>query len=248
MKRNTSLIVLFLIMGVSSLFSAVVNDYAITTGTKAAVYDTGDTSLPWHVSSSDLINGVTATLVGGDFHSATVPADQTGRLNVLTNGTWDTNGYSVICSDRDIVGGPALIVEYSFTSAKNIAEIRVFAGHDGDGSRGFINCDVAIDHGSGYIDLYKEFKTGPYGASSHNNSMVSAARLYQNAGNNIAVTVQKIKFTFYDVTHNDNPKYIFKKYDDAIGYGGTNIPNQGTILKEIDVLEGPSSEENWYIY
>jgi len=42
--------------------------------------------------------------------------------------------------------------------------------------------------------------------------------------------------------------YIFKKYDDATGYGGAYVPNQGTILKEIDVIEGASGEYNWDIY
>jgi hypothetical protein len=78
--------------------------------------------------------------------------------------------------------------------------------------------------------------------------MVSAARLHQNVGTNIAIDVQKIKFTFYDVTHNGWPLYIFKKYDDATGYGGTYVPNQGTVLKEIDVIEGASGEYNWDIY
>jgi len=248
MKRNISLIVLFLIVGVSPLFSAIVNDYAITTGTKATVYDLGDASLPWHVSNSDLLNGITGTLLQGGFHSATVPSADTDRIATLTDGVWAPNGLTVIATDY----GEAfpnfydLILEYNFTTPKNISSIIIFAGHDGDGARGFINCDVAIDTGSGYIDLYKEFKTGPYGASAHDNSSVSAARLYQSdAGHNIASNVQKLKFSFYDCTHNNaNAKFI--KWNDNTTEG--NYPNQGTILKEIDVFEGYSSEENWHIY
>lgn len=254
MKKSIFLLIVLMALAITS-FGAVVSDFAITSGTKAMVYDQGDAIMPWQVSTTDLINGVTATnltLVGGGFHPATQPTDATARLNVLTNGTWDTNGVSVICNDMDGANGgnAALIVEYAFTPAKHIGEIRIFSGHaDSGGGRVWINCNVEVDSGSGYQMLFEEFKTGHYGLAVQDNtwSAVGALRMYQNAGNNVAVNVQKIKFSFYDVSHNDNPTpHMFRHWNDT--EGGRPKPNQGTILKEIDILEGVSSEKEWTIY
>ncbi|MFB3896127.1 MAG: hypothetical protein ACE14V_07490 [bacterium] len=128
-----------------------------------------------------------------------------------------------------------MILEYPFTRSYDISTVRVFAGHNGDGSRGWINVKVEVNQGSGYSTLVNNLKTGPYFQAVSTANMVSVVQLSDDAGP-AASNVSKIKFSFYCVTHND--KMVFTPYDDNTTAG--NYPNQGTITKEIDVFGVPT--------
>jgi TolA-binding protein len=225
-----------------SVFAYPLADYDLQSGPKEAVYDRRDAGLKWHVSNKDLLNGVQGTVVKGGFHEASKPEDAAGRIATLTDGVWSSDGLTVVAGDipfDDSAQGPySLQIEYSFNEAKNISEILVFSGHEGDGARGWINCDVDIDRGFGYDGLIAEWKTGDYGQECPKCSTVSALRLYDDAGYAIAENVQRIRFKFWAVSHNTTS--FFQPYYERTSERAKNYPNQGTVLKEIDVFGADS--------
>jgi len=243
MKKLIALLFVILALSVVTAFAALVTEYQYV----GAQYPNGDTNLTFHISSSDLINGVTGTIVSGGFHSATQPAGNTARVATLTDGIWSSNGLTVIVDDSD--GGlPALVVEYTF-SATPIYDIIIFAGHDGDGARGWINCNVEVNTGSGYTTLMNEVKSGLYGDLPAA-AVSSFVRLYDSAQAAIATGVIGLRFSFYDVSHNSGTSF-FQKYDDNTTNPPLNYPNQGTVLKEIDVYNTPPVEAGcvyWTVY
>jgi hypothetical protein len=229
-KEKILLMVILSVLAITPVFAALVEDYDIQTTTYASL----DTSLKYHISNSDLLNGQQGTLISGGFHPATVPSDTAGRIATLTDGIFAINGLTVINQDYG-EGSPDLVLEYLFTRPYDISTIRVFAGHDGDGSRGWINVKIDVDQGAGYSTLINNLKTGPYFQAVSTANMVSVVQLSDDAGP-AATNVNKLKFSFYCVTHND--KMVFTPFDDNTTAG--NYPNQGTITKEIDVFGVPT--------
>jgi hypothetical protein len=230
MKDKIVLLFILAVLTITPVFAALVEDYDVQTTT----YFSLDTSLKYHISNTDFLNGKQGTLISGGFHSATVPSDTAGRIATLTDGVFAINGLTVINQDYG-EGSPDLVLEYPFTRPYDISTIRVFAGHDGDGSRGWINVKIDVDQGAGYSTLINNLKTGPYFQAVSTANMVSVVQLSDDAGS-AATNVNKLKFSFYCVTHND--KMVFTPYDDNTTAG--NYPNQGTITKEIDVFGVPT--------
>ena len=158
----------------------------------------------------------------------------------LTDGIFAPNGLTVIANDYGYAN-PSLEIEYAFSPPVDISDIRIFAGHDGDGSRGWINAKIEIDKGSGYQTLIDNLKTGDYGQLVPGQSMVSVVRLYDDAGGYIAGHVEKVKFGFYCVA---NP---FEGTPQFRPPGSNAIV--GTILKEIDIFgTSPSGVTDWINY
>ncbi|GAB4319809.1 MAG: hypothetical protein Kow0059_13960 [Candidatus Sumerlaeia bacterium] len=228
---------------VLSAQAAIVSDYELTTGT----YASGDASLSVHISNSDLINGLSGTLLSGGFHPATVPSDDPSRIATLTDGTFASNGLTVIGADTDGSSNPSFVLEYTLPSPSGIQEIIVFSGHDNFGDRAFITVQVEVDSGSGYVPLGVDLTTGAYGQPKPNASAVAFARVRDSGGGYIATNVQKIKITAHNVSHNSTG--IYKKWDDN-GPPENNYPNQGTVFKEIDVIGVPATtgEGAWMNY
>ena len=216
-----------LTMGVSA---ALITTYDYVTG----AYTTGDTNLTFKLSNVDLLSGKTATIVSGGYHTATIPADDAGRSATLTDGTFASSGLTVIAGDYDTLSTASLVLEYDLSTTYSISSIRIFAAHDGDGSRAFINCDVEVDKGSGYSILASKAKTGAYGLAK-GAAVSSGLYIADNAGA-LSTGVKKIKITFFKVSHNSNGNFA----DPFV----LPYPNQGTVLKEIDVFGAVSSEVN----
>ena len=210
-------------------------------------FSNGDTNLSYHVSNSDTIHLKTGTLLSGSFYP-NIPAGwtDTQRLDALTDGTWLSGDNNASLLNDNLSPNPCTVIEYDYSAEgyADISEILVFGGHDGDGTRAFINFDVAVDTGSGYTDLFTEAKTGPY-TWAQQSAASAVVRLYDGAAGNLATGVQKIRFSFYDVSHNSTG--WFQKYDDGTTNPPLNYPNQGAIIKEIDVL-GNTAVSNWDIY
>ena len=209
--------------------------WGLSTGTFA----NGDAALPYHISSTDLIEGMTGTLISGGFHPAT-PGDDTSRLQTLTDGNFSSNGLDVIAQDYGGLGtvpGDStadLVIEYSLASSSDVGLVQAFSGHASGGDRGWINMTIEMDSGSGYTTYFDYLKTGDYGQPFPNNDMVGVVRLVARSGI-IATNVTKVRVSFFCVSHNGDA-YFQAPYDD--GPPANFFPNQGTILKEIDI-EGP---------
>ncbi len=244
MKKVSLIFGLLLIMSTAA-FTATVEDYDLTSGTKATVYDLGDATLNYTISSTDLIQGVTATLIAGGFHTATVPGDNPSRIATLTDGTFAADGLTVIASDA-WYPNESLVLEYSFATLVDISDIRIFSGHDGDGARAWINAKIEVDKGAGYYTLVENLTTGEFGQPKPSTSMVGVARIYDDAAGFIAAHVEKVKFTFYSVSHNSLGTFRAWDYN---GPPENNYSNQGTILKEIDIIGvTPTRTEGWEKY
>jgi hypothetical protein len=238
MKKSFILLSLFLVIS-SISFGALLVDYQLTSGSLATVYNLGDATLIKHVSGSDLLNGNTGTITAGGFHGATV-----GDISNLTNGTWDSNGLTVIAADN-AYPVTSFQGEWTISPAKDIMEIVVFSGHDNVG-RGWINFKVEVDTGSGYTLLTDEAKTGDYEQVQPDlTTMVGYVSVYNSTGGSIAYAVSKLRITFYPVSHNSSN--FFQKYDDLHAPTPNNYPNQGTVLKEIDVIES-TAVGDWNLY
>ncbi len=200
-------------------------DQTFNIASGGTAYSAAEAALGKSVSAADLLNGKTGTIVAGGFHSATV-----GGVANLTNGVFDANGLTVIGADVG-TGAPSVVLEYSFVADNLLAaitKIDVFSGHDGDGARVFINCKVEVDTGTGYTEVSR-LKTGPFGIAKPN---ASSSAYVEWTGS--LTGVQMIKFTFEDVSHNSTG--FFQAPDDNTTNPPLNYPNQGTILKEIDVF------------
>ena len=214
-------------------------------------YANADANLSLQVVAPDLITTVTGTLSGNGFHSATQPAADADRVATLGDGAWASNGLTVIAADTDGNSQASFTVEYdwsAFGQEADIEYIAVFAGHqDASGGRGFINCIVEVDNGGGggYVEL-DQLLTGPYGMAGVANP--SAYVKWTDPGS-MADGIDKIKFTFHNVSHSSTG--FFQAFDDNTTTPPTNYPNQGTVLKEIDVVgtlsDIVSSVEDWML-
>lgn len=198
--------------------------------TSSTAYSYADSQLSEQVSAADMINGIDGTIVSGGFHSA-----YTGGVAPLTNGTWDTPGVTALVNDYGLTD-PAIVVEYPLTNA-TIDKIVIFAGHDGDGARAFINCKVETKHSAGgaYTQLAGNLTTGAFGTAIPNTQTVSLVKF---AGTGIDTGVYGIKFSFYGVSNSFNLAAGFA----APGADAIN----GTIVKEIDVFgQNKVSVDDW---
>jgi hypothetical protein len=198
-------------------------------------YSNADANTVEKVSDTDLLNGVTSgTITAGGFHPATAPGGDQTRLNTLTDGAWAAGGLTVIAADNAFPS-VGLQAEYDiyglFTQVADVEKIVIFAGHDGDGARGFINCDVEVDTGSGYV-LADSLRTGAFGKAQE--AAVSAWVSWTDLTASILTDVERVRFTFYSVSHNSTG--FFQAWDDNTTNPPLNYPNQGTIIKEIDVF------------
>lgn len=216
-------------------------NFKIFAGPKADVYDQAEALLEVAVSSTDLIQGVTGAITAGGFHPATV-----GGAANLTNGTFDASGLTVIAQDNQ-APNPSLVLEYDFSAGGEVADvtgIRIFSGHDGSGgSRVFINVKVEVDSGFGYTEL-GNLSTGSFGLAAPGGSD-SAVAYVEWSGS--ASDVEKIRFTFENVSHNSTG--FFQAPDDNTTNPPLNYPNQGTVLKEIDLFGTKSlSVREWDLY
>jgi hypothetical protein len=226
--KKLSLVLFFVLIGALS-YGALMTDYDITSGPKASVYDLGDATLKYSISGADLIAGNSGAIVGGSFHGATQPADDPSRLASITDSLFAANGLTVIANDYGYANYD-LVIEYTLAMPANVTDILIFSGHDGDGSRAWINADVMIDSGGGMYTLYQNLKTGPYGQAVPGNTAVAVVRLFDNSPipfPRIAGSVQKIRIGFYCVSNS----FVDGSFQPP-GADGIN----GTIIKEIDVL------------
>lgn len=238
MKKSVIMATLSMALLAFTASAAVVGDFQLIADTLA----NGDTNLNVKISNTDLIQGLTGTMTGAGFHGATQPASDTDRLNTLTDGAFSNAALTVIAADTDASSAPSCVIEYTITAA-DVWEIVAFSGHDGDGARTFINIQVEVNTGSGFAPLGgSDLITGNYG-DSPTAASVAYARIYNDAGAPLASGVVGIRFTVQNVSHNSNG--LFKKWDDSAVPG---FPNQGTILKEIDVKTAPSNVADWTQY
>ena len=201
-------------------------------------YSNGDTNLDFQVSAdaSDIVNGVTPTLGSGGFHSATIPSDTSERLATLTDGTWDSNSVTVIAADN-AYPDKSLQIAWTFGTPQDIYTIVIFAGHNDDGSRAFINCKVDVTTIFGHYTLIDEARTGEYGKTPEA-AACSYLRIRNDDYGAMVAGCQLLVIEFYAPTHNSLG--VLKKYDDS-SPPENNVPNQGTILKEIDVFNVATS-------
>lgn len=139
LQKSILLCILVSLLAMTTSFAALVEDYDIQT----TVYSSLDTSLKYHVSTTDLLNGQQGTLISGGFHPAT-PGNDFSRITTLTDGIFAADGLTVINADfgESFPGFGSLVIEYPFTRPYDISTIRVFAGHNGDGTRGWINVKI----------------------------------------------------------------------------------------------------------
>lgn len=215
-------------------------DFKIFAGPTADVYDQANEILGTKaVSDSDILNGLVGTIVSGGLHPATV-----GTVANLTNGQYDANGLTIIAQDNQ-APNPSLVLEYDFIDGGETADItgiRIFSGHDGDGSRVFINAKVEVDTGFGYSEL-GNLRTGSFGLAAPGNSSVAYVEWIGSA-----TEVEKIRFTFENVSHNST--HFFQAPDDNTTNPPQNYPNQGTIIKEIDLFGtlNTTSVKEWDLY
>lgn len=204
-------------------------------------YAQGDGALQVGIAVGDLANtNATASLSAGALYAIA----GNGTVDVdLTDDVFATAGVNLLGQDNV---SPALSfqVELDFTAGLNtveIDEINVINAHDGDGSRAFVNADVEVDTGSGYAAL-TNLLTGPYGRAAE------AASVMRAGWTGSASAVQKVRLTFYDVSHNTTG--FFQDPNDNTTTPPTNYPNQGPIVKEVDVIGvvTPTSVDNWSMY
>lgn len=223
MKKIALLVFCIAIMA-SFTYAETSQDYDMNTGPKSTVYDQGDDTLAYKIDSGDC--ATTCAIVAGAFHGATQPGTDDARLQTLIDGNFAANGLTVIANDYGYAN-PSLTVEFDLGAPKNLNEIRIFSGHDGDGSRAFINARIEIDKGKGYQVLEENLKAGEYGDPLPGDSTVAVARLFDNKGY-LAGPVEKVRIGFYCVSNSFAGGFFAEP--------GSGDCINGTILKEVDIL------------
>jgi hypothetical protein len=229
--------------------------FQIVVGPIGSVYNLGDATLSESISGADLMNGKILTLSGNGYHPATVPAGDAARTATLLDGAFAANGLTVIGADTDGNDQASLTLEYDILGTDgdvwDIDDIIVFSGHDGSGGpRAFINCVVEVDQGAGYTTLVPHMLTDIFGTppGGPTDTAVAFAK-YTDPGTD-ADGVLKIRFTLHNVSHNSTN--FFQKHNDNVTAPPSNYPNQGIVLKEIDVIgtatTPPSGITDWMLH
>jgi len=241
MKRIAILMTLF-ILACALSFGALTQEYQILGGDKASVYDLGDTNLTKKISSTDLIETMSATVTGDGWHEYSSPKDSAP----LTNGLFESGGVSVLVDDNNdgLANTPEIIFTYTFLTTKNILEILIFAGHDGSGGdRAFIDAKVETStNGTNFTVLEEKLRAGVVDAPAPSppaGTAVSFCRLYDDAAHNIANGVLAVRISIYS----DFRDSAYRERDYS-SMGGLDSP----VLKEIDILEGATAVSDWNLY
>lgn len=185
------------------------------------------------IATDDLLAGNVGTLEAGGFHEI-VPGGSAGGLVDLTDGVAGATIEAVLAD----YATPSLQVRYSLATPRAISAIRVFAAND-DG-RVFQDYDVyySTDGGATYQALLLGVTTGPFGQV--NNAAIGAS-LTTVAGETpgaIALGVNRLRFTFYDVSAVDPAGVFWDPWGigDPADTDGNPAAYVGSIIKEIDVF------------
>ncbi len=204
-----------------------------------------DLDLPVQVSDSDLIEGRMPTYVEGGFHPLSY-----GGVERLTNGSFDPELAAVVLRDY-ADHEPALLVRYEFERRVTIEEIRIFAGHFGDGgNRAFQSDDIYING----IPAALELTSGEYGQVSPNSytSAVSVVRLLPETGASyVAQGVTSVDIQFYCTSSlNLDFRDRWSPYlDPDQDRDGADPAYVSPVIKEIDVLgfEEPTITDSGFL-
>ncbi len=204
----------------------------VVPGENSPVWDgDSDADLPVRVSSEDLLQGKTPSLLQGE------PVAGAASLARLTNGLFDSGSETVLLADYT---SPALRIRYYFETPVDVREVRVFAGHLNDGGyRAFTSTDIYVNGEPGILEL----NTGTYGQASPETAegAVSVARWRNDDDSFVAANVKLLDLVFwctstfnYDFRDRWSPVQNPDKDKDG---GGPAY--YAPILKEIDVLGAP---------
>jgi len=203
-------------------------DDPIVPGENAPVAGSSDAALPVQVSAADLLEGLVGQIVAGGFHSASQ-----GSVANFTNGLFESNGYVAVLLDY---GKPALHLRYTFDTPKDLAEVRIFAGHTGDiGNRAFQSNDIYFN---GALAV-SELNSGNYEQLPPGGDAVSVVRWLPKQGETfVATTVTTLEIVFWCVADigggfRDRWDPCDDPQEDTDGLGSAVV---APIIKEIDVL------------
>ncbi len=202
-----------------------------------------DADLTYQVSGSDLIESMTGQIISGGFHPANA-----GSVAKLSNGLFDSNGVTLVLADYE---SPALRVRYTFPQPMDIEEVRIFAGHNGDGgNRAFQSNDIWINGEPAATEL----NTGNYEQKSGGSKAVSLVRWLPEEGNGFAAryveTLDVFMFCSSSLSGDFRDRWspLDDPEKDKDGLGPAFV---APIIKEIDVLgrQSPEIESgNWMVY
>ncbi len=220
--------------------------------------------------TTNLLSGKAHTLVSGSWHNVFATVTGTGPDSItdntfkvtMTNGTYENSGdwgsdpnkipntLVALCEDDNTPGGsrvgpvlPKTVIQYSFSPAVDIKELRIWVGHQGDsGNRARFDALVEVSHnGTDFETVAPRFRNGvpgdPPGATGE--SGIGYGRLYNTTGGTIAGNVALLKLSFF-----------------GCGAFGTGVfterdwsGNNNTIIKEIEAWgNSPAPVEDWMMF
>ncbi len=195
------------------------------------------------ISGDDLLHGVIGVVEQGGFHSA-VPGGTAGGLADLTDGL-QGGGLEAVLGDYL---RPSLHVRYELAAPRAIDRIHVFASNS-DG-RVFQNYDLEYSTvgDSSFQPLLPSVTTGPFGQVNAGVYGASLTRVVSSESAPIALDVDALCFTFYDVSTVSPPDVFWDAYDAEETGDSDGQPRAyvASIIKEIDVFEydGPPLVSN----
>jgi len=174
----------------------------VTPGYSLAVDQGEEVDLTYPAAAGDLISGMIATELAGDlgWHPAnTNPADQ---LPALTDGTIN-GGLAGLLNDNN-PGVPVKRIQYDFSSATDVNEIRVFSGNDGRDGRVFhtYTVEFSSDNGSNWsTPIYVQSHDSGVinGANSPTNNWRNVLSRLTDASGDLASAATNVRFDFYSV-------------------------------------------------
>lgn len=200
-----------------------------------------DSALPVRVANDDLLEGMLPTRIEGS-----LPAEAVGGVAALTNGLFDANPATLRLADH---ARPALRLRYEFPAPVHLEEVRVFAGHLGEGGyRAFQSNDIYINGAPAKLELntgdYEQVSPSEDGKSG---TAVSVVRWRAPEGQRFVATNVRI----LEIVAWATSSYNFDFRDRWCPVLDSTRDNEGAgpayyapILKEIDAIGVPAASVN----
>lgn len=185
------------------------------------------------IDAGDVIAGQVATLESGGFYDG-VPGGTQGGLADLTDGAAGT-GLEAVLADYL---RPSLQVRYTLDPPQDLGALYVFAENT-DG-RVFQHYDVSYSNngGASYQPLVTTVTTGPFGQVNTGSIGATLTAVEGVAPGAIALGVDRLRFTFYDVSSVSPGGVFWDAWDDTEPEDTDGEPRAyvGSLIKEIDVV------------
>lgn len=227
------------------LLVVITSTSALAAAVSSTEHSTSVTGLDHRIAVGDVISGLQATILEGDFYNLAqmTPAD---KIPAFTDDEGILgSGFTGLLRDFPGDGVPAIKVQYDLANPTDIREIRVLTGNAGGDGRIFSTFAVYSSTDGSQFDLLGYFESDPLGSvntpQSNPRNYATLVSVTDDQSNVLAGGVTNLQFAFYAV---DNTQGQYQDPFDGIN-PFTGLDDQfgeaiaSPLVFEIDVIAVP---------